>query len=398
MYNNKNQEFESLLKTSDGDEVLKSSDTILVKFGPKRNGIVTSWLNGGYSEDLSAVFNHQLSQENIDKYGDGGILDFLKDLSAGFYRGLDLRSERISGLITSADMNHYSIACEKYRDIEVMAITTAGARVNAVSAGDVASYYEINADYRYDLEDNPNNNLDINQDDSQINSQESNQDNNQQNYQNPNKPGTINTIILVNTKLDESSLLLAEMIVVEAKAVALRELMVSSNYSNDIATGTGTDGIAIFSNLESEDFTDNVSKHAKIGELIGKVVIDSIKDALAKLQWLTPSYQLNALVRLDRYQYNLDDFYSNYLKDFVKLESEEDKRDFIVSLIKVSKNPELVANVSLIIHLLDQYRAGLLSRKTVLRASNSILDNQLDRDEWHSMKLLVEYIVKTQLE
>ena len=57
-----NQEFELLLKTSDGDEILKNIDTVLVKFGPKRNGIVTSWLNGGYSEDLSAIFNHQLSQ------------------------------------------------------------------------------------------------------------------------------------------------------------------------------------------------------------------------------------------------------------------------------------------------------------------------------------------------
>ena len=377
----KNQEFELIMKTSDGDEILKNSDTVLVKFGPERNGIITSWLNGGYNEDLSAVFNHQLSQENIDKYGDGGILDFLKDLAADFYENLDLRSDKLSGLITSADMNSYSIASERYRDIEVIAITTAGARVNAVSAGDLASYYEINADYRYDLEDDENNY----------------QNNNQSNIKNPNKPGTINTILLINTKLDESSLLLAEMIAVEAKAVALRDLMVSSNYSNEIATGTGTDGIAIFSNLESENFTDNVSKHAKIGELIGKVVIDSIKDALAKLQWLTPTYQLNALVRLDRFQYNLDNFYKNYLPNHMKMEDEDDKREFIASLINISKNPELVSYVSLIIHLLDQYRYGLLSKKTVLKVSNSILENQLNNDEWYSMRLLLDYIIKTQL-
>lgn len=374
----KNQEFELIMKTSDGDEILKNSDTVLVRFGPKRNGIVSSWLNGGYNEDLSAVFNHQLSQENIDKYGDGGILDFLKDLSTDFYNGLDLRSDKLSGLITSADMNSYSIACEKYRDIEVIAITTAGARVNAVSAGDIASYYEINADYRYDLEED--------------------ESNGQNNNQNPNKPGTINTILLINTKLDESSLLLAEMIAVEAKAVALRDLMVSSNYSDEIATGTGTDGLAIFSNMESENFTDNVSKHAKIGELIGKVVIDSIKEALAKLQWLTPTYQLNALVRLDRFQYNLDEFYNDYLPKHMKMDEEDDKRKFIVSLIRISKNPELVSYVSLIIHLLDQHRYGLLSKKTVLKASNSILDNQLNSDEWRSMKLLLDYIIKTQLE
>ena len=370
-----NQEFALLLKTSDGDEILKNSDTILVKFGPKRNGIVSSWLNGGYSEDLSAVFNHQLSQENIDKYGDGGILDFLKDLSTDFYECLDLRSKKLSGLITSADMDHYSIACEKYRDIEVIAISTAGVRVNAVSAGDIASYYEINGEYDFDMD---NNNKDI--------------------YQNPNKPGTINTILLINSKLDESSLLLAELIAVEAKAVALRELMTSSNYSNEIATGTGTDGIAIFSNMDSKNTIENVSKHAKIGEIIGKVVIASIKESLAKLQWLTPSYQLNALIRLDRFQYNLDEFYKNYLPNFIKMEDESDKRNFIISLIEVSKNPELVANVSLIIHLIDQYRVGLLSKKTVLKVSDSILDNQLNRNEWYSMKLLLKYIIKIQLE
>ena len=370
-----NPEFTLLLKTSDGDEILKNSDTILVKFGPKRNGIVSSWLNGGYSEDLSAVFNHQLSQENIDKYGDGGILDFLNDLSSNFYDCLDLRTKKLSGLITSADMDHYSIACEKYRDIEVIAISTAGVRVNAVSAGDIASYYEINGEYDFDMD---NNNKDI--------------------YQNPNKPGTINTILLINSKLDESSLLLAEMIAVEAKAVALRELMTSSNYSNEIATGTGTDGIAIFSNMDSKNTIENVSKHAKIGEIIGKVLIASIKESLAKLQWLTPSYQLNALIRLDRFQYNLDDFYKNYLPNFIKMEDEKDKRNFIISLIEVSKNPELVANVSLIIHLIDQYRVGLLSKKTVLKVSDSILDNQLNRNEWYSMKLLLKYIIKIQLE
>lgn len=368
-----NQEFELILKTSVGDEVLKNSDTVLVKFGPKRNGIVSSWLNGGYNEDLSAVFNHQLSQDNINKYEEGGILGFLKDLSSNFYNDLDLRSDKISGIITSADMDSYSIACERYRDIEVMAIATAGVRVNAVSAGDRASYYEINDEYDFDI-----NNIDDNEF--------------------SNKPGTINIILLINSRLSENSLLLAEMIATEAKTVALRDLMTASNYSNEIATGTGTDGIAIFSNLDSENSIENMSTHAKVGELIANAVKAAIKECLAKLQWLTPSYQLNALVRLDRYQYNLDDFYNNFLTDYIEINDEEDKKEFIVSLIKVSKNPELVANVSLIIHLLDQYRYGLLSKKTVLKVSDSILENQLNRDEWTSMRLLVEYIIKTQLE
>ena len=177
-----------------------------------------------------------------------------------------------------------------------------------------------------------------------------------------------------------------EMTAVEAKSVAFRDLMISSNYSEEIATGTGTDGIAIFSNLESENLCENASKHSKLGEMIGKVVIDSVKECLAKLQWLTPTYQLNALVRLDRFDLDLDKFYN----DFLSIDNENDKRDFIVSLVNVSHNPELVANVSLIIHLLDQYRMGLLSRKTVIKVSNSILENNFKRDDWKSMKLILE--------
>ena len=368
------EDFKLISKTINQDEIYLNNDSIVVKFSSKKNGIVTSWLNGGYKEDLTAVFNHQLSQKNIDKYYNGGILRFLEKLSADFTRQLNLKNDKLSGMVTSADIKKYSIAIERYDKIEVLAITTAGARVNTVSAGDKGSYYELNGEYKLD---------------SKLNSKEANL--NKIDFK---KPGTINTIILINGKLDESALLLCEMIAVEAKAVALRELMISSNYSNEIGTGTGTDGIAIFSNLESENYIENISKHAKIGEMIGRCVTRSIKDSLAKLQWLTPTYQLNALVRLDRFKMNLDEFYNEY----VCVKSEKEKKEFILSLMKISKNPELVGYVSMIIHIIDQYRVGLLSKKASLKVSNSILKKHLNRDEWFSMKLLLKYVIDNQIQ
>lgn len=367
------EDFKLISKTINQDEIYLNNDSIVVKFSSKKNGIVTSWLNGGYKEDLTAVFNHQLSQKNIDKYYNGGILRFLEKLSADFTRQLNLKNDKLSGMVTSADIKKYSIAIERYDKIEVLAITTAGARVNTVSAGDKGSYYELNGEYKLD---------------SKLNSKEANL--NKIDFK---KPGTINTIILINGKLDESALLLCEMIAVEAKAVALRELMISSNYSNEIGTGTGTDGIAIFSNLESENYIENISKHAKIGEMIGRCVTRSIKDSLAKLQWLTPTYQLNALVRLDRFKMNLDEFYNEY----VCVKSEKEKKEFILSLMKISKNPELVGYVSMIIHIIDQYRVGLLSKKASLKVSNSILNRHLNRKDWFSMQLLLKYVIEHQI-
>lgn len=374
MVKDEKSEFKLISKTINQDEIYLNHDSIIVKFQSKKNGIVTSWLNGGYKEDLSAIFNHQLSQENIDKYCNGGILNYLEKLSEDYFKKLNLKNNKLSGMVTSADINKYSIAVERFEEIEVVAITTAGVRVNQVSAGDPASYYEFNGEYN--IYSNVNSNKHLN------------------NGINPKKPGTINTIILINAKLDESSLLLAEMIAVEAKTVALRDLMTSSNYSNNIATGTGTDGIAIFSNLESENFIENISKHAKIGEMIGKSVIRSIKDSLAKLQWLTPTYQLNALVRLNRYNMSLDNFYN----DIISVKSQKEKEEFILSLVKISKNPELVGYVSMIIHIIDQYRVDLLSKKASLKASNSILNTHFSRNDWIPMKLLLKYIIDNQIQ
>ena len=55
-----------IFKTSLGDELYYLKDTIFVKFSVKRRGISTSELNGGISNNLKSVFNHHLSQENID--------------------------------------------------------------------------------------------------------------------------------------------------------------------------------------------------------------------------------------------------------------------------------------------------------------------------------------------
>jgi len=354
-------EFE-LLFESDNDYIFRNQDSIIVKFKSRRNGIVTSWLNGGYHEDLEAVFNHQLSQKNITKYEEGGILSYLEDLSSNLADKLDFNKDKSSGLVTSAKMINAVISRRTYRKLDVIAISTGGVNVNAGSAGDPASYYEENGEF------------DLNLNDSDSNS--------------PHKPGTINSIILINAKLDESSLLLAEMTATEAKSVALRQLMVSSSYSNDIATGTGTDGIAIFSNLDSDNSLEITGKHSKLGELIAEVVIESVKKTIANQTWLTETYQSNALLRLDRYRVDMDSFYSNYLKL-----DENAKKDFIVSLSNIMHNPELVGYVSLILHVLDQYRYCLMTRETSRRVIDSILKNQLNKKKWINMKILVDYVV-----
>ena len=399
----KDKTYELIFKTCDGDEVLRDENNVIVKFARRRNGIVTSWLNAGYREDLQAVFNHQLSQETIDgeKSEEIEIFDYLKVLSHELAVSLDLDENRISGLVTSAKMRNVGISTQRFRKLEVTAISTAGTNVNAGSAGDPASFYEENGNFDLDINQSLGEGKDIDGqslgegkdiDGQSISDVNSNRDMGGLSRL-PNKPGTINTIILINARLDESSLLMAEMTAVEAKTVALRDLMIPSRYSSEVATGTGTDGIAIFSNMESDNHVEIAGKHSKLGEMIAKTVMDSIKMALEKQIWMTPTYQSNALVRLERYRTDLDGFY----KDYLGL-NEIEKQEFIKSLVEVDRNPELVGHVSLVLSILDQFRAGLISRKAASAVIGSLFDNQFNKKEWQNMKKLVEYIVKINLD
>ena len=374
----KDGNFELIFETCNGDEVFRDESNVVVRFAQKRNGIVTSWINAGYREDLEAVFNHQLSQETLDgeESEEIKISDYLKGLSHELAVSLDLDENRISGLVTSAKMTNVGISTERFRKLEVTAISTAGTNVNAGSAGDPASYYEENGHFDLNINQSDGGQVVGDDDDGVL----------------PEKPGTINSIILINACLDESSILLAEMTAVEAKTVALRDLMIPSCYSNEVATGTGTDGIAIFSNMESENHVEIAGKHSKLGEMIAKTVIDSIKTALEKQIWLTPSYQSNALVRLERYRTDLDAFYNDYLGL-----DECQKQEFIKSLIEVDKNPELIGYVSLVLSILDQFRSGLISKNAASVVIGSLFDNQFNKAQWHNMRTLVEYIVKINL-
>lgn len=324
--------------TSLNDEVYYLKDTIFVKFNVNRNGISTSKLNGGFSSCFKSVFNHHLSQENIDYLENHDVGDYLIQKCWEF----NIDSNYTTGLITLAEMKNVGIETETFKDIEVVAITTAGVRTNASRAGDSASYYEKNGKF-----------------------------------------GTINTIILTNVCLGEETLLEAFMTATEAKTVALNDLKIPSQYSNGYATGTGTDGLCVFSNLESDNKLTNAGKHSKLGELIGKCVIESVKKAVKKQVWISPKSQSNALVRLNRYTLDINEFYDGL---------DCDKEEFIKLLQKEMKKQDNVAITTSVLNLFDEVENGLIGNADALKLVNSIMDGNCNS---YPIKKLLDYWIRS---
>lgn len=325
-----------IFKTSLDDEIYYLKDTIFVKFNVNRNGISTSKLNGGFSDNFQSVFNHHLSQHNIDYLETHDIANYL----IRHCNGLNIDYKYSTGLITLADMNHTSIVTKTFKNLEVVAITTAGVRTNAVRAGDGASFYEENGKF-----------------------------------------GTINTILLINVNLAHETLLEAFMTATEAKTVALNDLKIPSQYSNAYATGTGTDGLCIFSNLDSENILTNAGKHSKLGELIGNAVIESVKKAVKKQVWISPKSQSNVLVRLNRYTLDIDEFYANLNCD---------KKEFIKLLQNEMNKQDNVAITTSVLNLIDEVEANLVRKEDALVLANKIIKGNCNS---YPVRTLLEYWV-----
>lgn len=313
-----------IFKNSTGDRAYIYENSIVVEFGVCRNGISTSELNGGYKKNFKTAFNHYLSQENIDFLENHSIKDYLIRQSG--ILGVDPKFT--TGLLTSAQMENACVVTKQYRNLEVSAITTAGVRVNASRAGDSASYYEENGDFQFDV-------------------------------------GTINVIILTNVCLGPGTLANGLVTATEAKTVALSNLRIPSQFSNGFATGTGTDGITIFSNSESDNMLSNAGKHSKLGELIAKCVIESISEAIKRQVWITKESQCSVLARLRRYDLDINEFYKNIT----------DKEEFIRLLQAAARKQENVAITTSILHLIDEVENNLLDKKIAYNLADSILEN-----------------------
>lgn len=325
-----------IFKTSIDDEIFYLKDTILINFKHNRNGISSSELNGGTCDLYKSVFNQHLSQDKIDYLETHNILNYLiTECSL-----MEIDSNFSTGLITFAEMNNLSIISKSFKNVEVVAISTAGVRTNASKAGDLASYWQENGEFHF---------------------------------------GTINVILLINVNLSKTTLIEAFMTATEAKTVALNNLRIPSQYSNGYATGTGTDGLCIFSNIDSGDVVTNAGKHSKLGELIGKAVIESVTKAIAKQVWITNKSQSNVLVRLNRYSLDINEFYDN-------LDCEKFK--FIKLLQSEMKKQDNVAISTSVLNLIDEVNCNLIKKEDALKLAKKIVKENCNS---YPIKKLLEY-------
>ncbi|UWG98470.1 adenosylcobinamide amidohydrolase [Dehalobacter sp. DCM] len=321
-----------ICKLPTGDIVYKYNRCLVVPFTGKRKVMSTSMHNGGYREDLTAVYNHDVNPgpgrecEHCKPGQEEKIKRFIID-------DLGLDYDTVAYMATIVSMDSAAFKTETYDELTVTAIATASLEVNGGRVGEPATSYEKRGQ-----------SISL-------------------------RPGTINIMVFVNADMTPGCLARSMVTATEAKTAVLQELLAGSLYSSGIATGSGTDNVMIIADAESDNTLTYAGKHGKLGELIGRLVMDVVRESLGKHMGLTRESQHSMLARLKRYGISEKSFGAKCREVCNGLSL----ADGIDRIHVLDSQEEIVSLTSLYVHLLDQLSWGLLSVKEAVFSGKMIL-------------------------
>jgi adenosylcobinamide amidohydrolase len=311
-----------------GVEINRKDKILFARFLKPHQVLSTSKGGGGLRDDLKYIINHQ----GCEPAG------HMHRLPASVWRDTEKHSQRICQpwgfpaescaiLGTAANMNNAAFQSETFRELEVVAVCTGGVECNAGRAGDPASNFET-ADGFEKIRD----------------------------QEDINGPGTINTMLFINKPLTPGTLTRTIVTATEAKTAVLQELAVNSRYSDKLATGTGTDQIAVATLLNDEPPLTSAGKHVSLGELIGLAVYKAIKKTLALQNSLTPEGQCSIKIHLERLGLT-----RRTLLEKLSHSLQQDQAELLENnLTVIERDPVSVAAVAAMVHLKDKFTWGTL--------------------------------------
>jgi len=267
-----------ILEPYEGLRVKRGERVLAAELAAPHAVLSTCRVNGGLREDLSLVVNHQACEPRPHPDCEHRRCLAARD-PEGYHRLIcdtyGFPPEKTALLGTAANMYLAGFATEAFRDLTVFCAATAGVETNAGRAGDPAHFYEEEGRFLR-IEGGGAVACD--------------------------RRGTIVLMVFVNRPLTPGALVRAVKMVTEAKVTVLEELHVASRYSSGLATGTGTDQIAVAARLDpSLRPLSGAGKHVKLGELLSRATRRALFRALSLQNKLTPETVRYAPRLLERY-------------------------------------------------------------------------------------------------
>lgn len=316
------------IKLPGGDRLRRNGHFIVFELVGSRRILSTSYLNGGCRENLGYLFNYCDAYNSPNGRCEMRAPTNREHLSL-IADELGLPPEKTTGLSTAAMMKYARPNTLEYRDFSVTAVATAGIDVNGSRAGDPAFWHE------------------------------------KAGVPTPVEPGTINIFLFINANLDAGALAKALVTTTEAKTAALQELLAPSCISSGLATGSGTDGVIIVSNTESPTTLSDAGHHSKLGEFIGRVVKNTVKEALVADIGFKDYACGSVLKRMKRF--GLDEKKMTAVYQSAAIEGEKDLVQFSRAQKSIDIDDRYIGIATFYAHLLDLLHWKLIDRNEAFR-------------------------------
>jgi adenosylcobinamide amidohydrolase len=224
----------------------------------------------GFRQGITCVGNHYLPPPTWNLVHRIGVGDF----DARIEKLINRRPEATALLFTGADMRNLVQKTASFKAMKVVALVTAGVCSNALRmSADKGNYYELSTPEKSE------------------------------------KPGTINIILLTNTRLTPRAMSRALISACEGKSAALQDLDIRSSVQPAFrqATGTGTDNIIVVEGRGQK--VCNTGGHSKMGELIARAVYDGVIAAIGRQNRIYPGRSI--FHRLRERRIEIYDFVKN---------------------------------------------------------------------------------------
>ena len=270
----------------------------------------------------------------------------LKKIREQVYKVIGKSEDNASFLFTGADMDNLAIKRERFREMEVYALVTAGVKSNAVRMSvDEGRFYE---------------------------------------------PGTINIILLPNMQLTPRAMTRAIISATEAKTAALMDMDIRSSYTPKMhqATGTGTDNIIAVEGKGRH--IDNAGGHSKMGELIARAVYKAVQAAVYKQNGIVT--KRNIFQRLKDRKISVYQIISGtgdppanaWHWRAGKFKNIKDKRELVGRLEELLLQPRYASFLESALALSDNYERGLIADLKVYelwckRLAEEIADKKIEK-------------------
>lgn len=221
-----------------GARLRVSEDSLLISFDKEHLSLSTAIYGGGLRR-VRAVMNQRLRTfygEESDFPG-GSVAAYLKRCIEK--EGAD--SETSSALLTAAKVYQYSHKVFTSGDLMVEIVTTGGVEKTACRASSKPLYRERDGHFA--------------------------------------PVGTINMMVLIHGSLPEGIMARSFITLTEGKSAALSDLGIADVNNGCPATGTGTDGITLVTEIGAERYTD-AGPFSELGSFLAKAAYDSVTECL----------------------------------------------------------------------------------------------------------------------